>query len=65
MRRAGRELSRSKLVDELEQLYKWDSGLTPLLTFTPNRRVGALGAYVVALDLEGKTFRRVGWVAVE
>lgn len=65
VRRAGRDLSRSKLVDELEQLYKWDSGLTPLLTFTPNRRVGARGAYVVALDLEGRTFRRVGWVAVD
>ncbi|MFP3939604.1 MAG: ABC transporter substrate-binding protein [Thermoanaerobaculia bacterium] len=65
VRRAGRDLSRSKLIAELEQLYKWDSGLAPLLTFTPNRRVGAQGAHVVALDLEGRTFRRVGWVAVE
>jgi ABC-type branched-subunit amino acid transport system substrate-binding protein len=66
VKRAGRDLSRSKLVAELEKLYQWDSGLTPLLTFTPNRRVGAQGAYVVAVDLEGRTFRRVGgWVEVE
>lgn len=64
-RRAGRDLSRSRLVAELEQLYKWDSGFTPLLTFSPNRRVGARGAYLVALDLEARTFRRVGWVEVE
>lgn len=66
VKRAGRDLSRAKLVAELERLYKWDSGLTPLLTFTPNRRIGARGAYIVALDLEGRTFRRVGgWVEVE
>lgn len=66
VKRAGRDLSRSKLVAELEDLYKWDSGLTPLLTYTPNRRIGAQGAYIVALDLEGRTFKRVGgWVEVE
>lgn len=66
VKRAGRDLSRAKLVAELEELYKWDSGLTPLLTYTPNRRIGARGAYIVALDLEGQTFRRMGgWVEVE
>ena len=66
VKRAGRDLSRSKLVAELETLYQWDSGLTPLLTFTPNRRIGAQGAHVVVLDLEGRTFERVGgWVEVE
>lgn len=66
VKRAGRDLSRSKLVARLEELYKWDSGLTPLLTFTPNRRIGARGAYVVAVDLEGRTFRRVaGWIEVD
>lgn len=65
-KRAGHSLTRAKVVSELEQLYKWDSGLTPLLTFTPNRRVGAQGAYVVAIDVKGRTFRRQGgWVEVE
>ncbi|HEX6198633.1 MAG TPA: ABC transporter substrate-binding protein [Thermoanaerobaculia bacterium] len=66
IKQAGRDLSRTKLVSELETLYKWDPGLTPLLTFTPNRRIGAQGAHIVALDLEGRTFARVGgWVEVE
>lgn len=65
VKRAGRDLSRKKLVAALEDLYKWDSGLTPPLTFTPNRRVGAQGAYIVALDLKGEAFKRVGgWVDV-
>lgn len=65
VKRAGRRLTRSKLVDALEQLYKWDSGLTPPLSFDPNRRIGARGAYIVRLDLEEKTFERVGgWVEV-
>jgi ABC-type branched-subunit amino acid transport system substrate-binding protein len=66
VKRAGRDLSRARLVAQLEQLYKWDSGLTPLLTFEPNRRIGARGAYVVVLDLQARTFRRTGgWIAVE
>jgi ABC-type branched-subunit amino acid transport system substrate-binding protein len=66
VKRAGRDLTRTKLVSELESLYKWDSGLTPLLTFTPNRRIGAQGAHVVVLDLDGRSFARVGgWVEVE
>lgn len=66
VKRAGRDLSRARLVDALEGLYKWDTGLTPLLTYGPNRRLGARGAYVAALDLQGRTFRRVsGWIAVE
>lgn len=65
-KRAGRDLSRSKLVAELERFYKWPTGLTPPLTYHANRRIGAQGAYVVALDLERKTFQRVGgWVDVE
>lgn len=66
VKRAGRNLTRTKLVAELETLYKWDSGLTPLLTFTPNRRIGAQGAHIVVLELEGRTFERVGgWVEVD
>lgn len=65
-KKAGRDLSRAKLVAALETLYKWDSGLTPPLTYNPNRRVGAQGAYIVAVDLDGRTFRRLGgWVEVE
>ena len=65
-KRAGRNLSRSKLVAELESFYKWRTGLTPPLTYHANRRIGARGAYVVALDLERRSFAPVGgWVEVD
>lgn len=62
---AGRDLSRVKFIHSLEQLYQFQTGLTPSITFGPNRRIGALGSHVVTLDLEKKDFVRVGgWVAV-
>ena len=54
--RAGRHLSRESLLRALETLHEFDTGLTPALTFGLNRRVGALGAYVVRVDLEQGTF---------
>lgn len=57
LKRAGRALSRERLITELEGLYDHETGLTPPLTYGPNRRVGALGAYVVAVDLAGDTLR--------
>jgi ABC-type branched-subunit amino acid transport system substrate-binding protein len=63
LKRAGKALSREKLITSLEGLYEFDTGLTPPITYGPNRRVGALGAYVVALDLEKKSFVPVSeWV---
>jgi ABC-type branched-subunit amino acid transport system substrate-binding protein len=60
LRRAGRDLSREKLVAGLEALYAFDTGLTPPLTYGPNRRIGARGAHVVAVDLMKKTYAPVG-----
>jgi hypothetical protein len=61
---AGRDLTRDKLLRALESLYDFHTGLTPPLTYGVNRRIGALGAYVVALDLETGAFEQVGgWVA--
>ena len=62
----GRDLSRERLVTALEGLYEYDTGLMPKITFGPNRRIGALGAYVVTIDPEKKLFpASVEWVAVE
>lgn len=47
LRRAGRRLGRTELLAALESLYRFETGLTPPLTYTPNRRVGANGAWVV------------------
>ena len=54
--RAGRDLSREKLVSTLEGFYQFDTGLTPPISYGPNRRIGALGAYVVSVDLEKRSF---------
>jgi ABC-type branched-subunit amino acid transport system substrate-binding protein len=66
LRAAGRDLSRLRLVDGLEALYQFDTGVTPPLTYGPNRRIGARGAHIVTVDLDDKTYRPVGdgWHAV-
>lgn len=56
LKRAGRDLSREKLVTSLESLYEYDTGVTPSITFGPNRRVGSMGSYVVSLDLAKREF---------
>ncbi len=64
--RAGRDLTRDRLIAQLERLDRFDTGLLPALTYHPGRRVGAQGAYGVTVDLEKKTFVPVGgWIAVE
>jgi ABC-type branched-subunit amino acid transport system substrate-binding protein len=54
LEKAGREVTRDKLIETLEKLYHFDTGQMPPLTFSPNRRVGALGAHIVGIDLEKK-----------
>jgi ABC-type branched-subunit amino acid transport system substrate-binding protein len=66
LKRAGRDLSREKLIGALEGLYEYDTGLTPPLTYGPNRRVGAAGAYIVAVETDKKGFTPVsGWVGIK
>jgi ABC-type branched-subunit amino acid transport system substrate-binding protein len=63
LQRAGRDLSREKLIKALEGLYEYDTGVTPRITFGPNRRVGALGAYVVTIDpAKRELISASGWV---
>jgi ABC-type branched-subunit amino acid transport system substrate-binding protein len=54
LRRAGRDLSREKLIDQLESLRGFDTGFVPPVTYGPGRRLGARGAYVARLDLREK-----------
>ncbi|HEX2269418.1 MAG TPA: hypothetical protein VHH35_07785, partial [Pyrinomonadaceae bacterium] len=56
LKRAGRDLSREKLITSLESLYEYDTGVTPSITFGPNRRIGSMGSYVVSLDLAKREF---------
>jgi ABC-type branched-subunit amino acid transport system substrate-binding protein len=48
LRRSGRNLTREKLVDILEGLDGYETGLIPRISYDPNRHIGALGGYVVS-----------------
>lgn len=50
LRRAGRNLSRERLLEAMEGIFEFDTGLTPLVSYNKNRRTGALGAYIVEVD---------------
>ena len=54
LKRAGKDLSRERLVEELEQLRDFKTGLRPSVTYGPNRRLGAAGAYSVPVDFGRK-----------
>jgi ABC-type branched-subunit amino acid transport system substrate-binding protein len=54
LEKAGRDLTREKIVESLENLYHFETGQTPRLSFSPNRRVGATGAHVIGIDLDKK-----------
>ena len=54
LRSAGREISRERLVEVLEGLYQYRTGLAPPITYDGARRVGVRGAHVVAVDLKRK-----------
>ena len=60
LRGAGRTLNRERLVEAIEALYRYDTGLTPPLTYGPNRRIGAMGAHLMKVDLVNKTNKPVG-----
>ena len=60
MRRAGSKLDRRALVEGIEALYAFKTGVTPPLTYGPNRRIGALGAHVVTVDLIKRSYEPVG-----
>lgn len=65
LKRTGKNLSREGLVSMLEKLYEFDTGLTPRISYDPNRRIGAFGAHVMRVDLQSKTFVPEGsWVGL-
>jgi ABC-type branched-subunit amino acid transport system substrate-binding protein len=53
---ADRQLSRATLIDSLERLYSFETGVIGPVTFGPNRRVGAAGSYIVGIDLDKKQY---------
>ncbi|MHC8406934.1 cytochrome c/ABC transporter substrate-binding protein [Pseudomonas sp. TMB3-21] len=59
MKQAGRDASREKLVSALEGLHDFETGLTPLISFGPGRRLGLSGAHIVTVELPDQRFYRV------
>jgi ABC-type branched-subunit amino acid transport system substrate-binding protein len=63
LREAGRDLSREAFEEALEGLYRYETGVTPPLTYGPTRRVGARGAHVTVVDMMRRQQRPAGpWV---
>jgi ABC-type branched-subunit amino acid transport system substrate-binding protein len=54
--RAGKDLTREKLVLALEQLHDFHTGLFPAITFGPNRRIGSTKAELVCVDVVAHAF---------
>ena len=55
--RAGRNLTREKLILSLEQFHDFRTGMLPGITFGPNRRIGSTKAEIVCVDLESHSFQ--------
>lgn len=60
LRRAGRDLDRTRLAAGIEAMYTFQTGFTPPLTYGPNRRIGARGAHLLTVDIENQTMIPVG-----
>jgi ABC-type branched-subunit amino acid transport system substrate-binding protein len=66
LRRAERALTRERFISVLGNLRDFRSGLTPPLTFGPDRRVGAPGAHAITVDLLGRRLIPDGpWIDVD
>jgi ABC-type branched-subunit amino acid transport system substrate-binding protein len=53
--RAGKNLTRETLITSLESLSNFTTGLTQPISYSPTRRIGAQGAYVIKVDLKAKS----------
>lgn len=50
LRRSGKGVTREKLVNSIGNVWQLETGVTPPLTYNPNRRAGALGAQILKVD---------------
>jgi hypothetical protein len=50
------QISRAALVNSLEQLQNFQTGVIGPVTFGPNRRVGAAGSFIVGIDSGKKQY---------
>ncbi|HMB73904.1 MAG TPA: ABC transporter substrate-binding protein [Gammaproteobacteria bacterium] len=65
LKRAGRNLSREKLLLALEGLSEFRAGLMPALSYGRKHRIGAYGGYVLEADLESGQFSTASeWISL-
>jgi ABC-type branched-subunit amino acid transport system substrate-binding protein len=65
LRRSGRDLTRDRMIAALEDTRDFRTGLGPPLSFGAVRRIGARGAYLLAIDpASGRAEPLGGWHAV-
>ena len=57
---SGRKLNRAALLNSLEHLQNFRTGVLPPVTFSPNRRIGVTGSYIVSIDVAKKRFLPLG-----
>ncbi|MBI2503828.1 MAG: ABC transporter substrate-binding protein, partial [Candidatus Latescibacteria bacterium] len=64
LERAGRDLTREKLVEAMESFKGWDGSIGPPLSYGPNLRGGKnTSAFLVRADVANKTFvRATDWI---
>lgn len=66
LRRAGRELTRDRLIEQLEGVRKLQTPYGPPVTYSPLRRLGANGAYILKVDLASQILLPAGgWVEAD
>ena len=66
LNRAGKRVSREKVISALESLYDFDAGLNRPVRFGSSRRISLLGAYIVKLDTSKNSLKPTGdWVALD
>jgi ABC-type branched-subunit amino acid transport system substrate-binding protein len=53
---SGRQFDRAALINSLEQIRDFHTGVIPPVTFGQNRRVGSIGSYIVGVDLSKQQY---------
>ncbi|HEX9204901.1 MAG TPA: ABC transporter substrate-binding protein [Candidatus Deferrimicrobiaceae bacterium] len=60
--RTGRGVTREKFVDAIGNVWMLETGVTPPLTYSPNRRAGAVGASILRVEPgSGKMTQEAKW----
>ena len=65
LKKSGRELTREGLRTALESLYRFDTGLTPPLTYGRSRRSGSTTTYISRLDPSTRRLRPVAQIETD